>query len=482
MVAALVDEPLLEGYGQTNQKDATMSDAKENAALSSIAASVVITLGKGGAGLATGSLALISDAAHSLLDVVATTMTWLAIRAASKPADEGHHYGHGKVESIAALAETAFLFLLSGAVAIEGFRRLWEKQSVVTIHWSAIAVLLISIAIDAWRYLNLTRVARETNSEALAADALHFSSDLVNSVLVLLAFGATALGYPQADALVAIGVAIFIAVAGYRLARRTLDTLLDAAPKGSAAQIRKIVRDVPGVVDVDDVRARRAGSDFFIDLEISVARSMPFDRLGALKAAIVAAIHVEFPDANVTVTATPVTLDEETVLERVILIAARRRLPVHHVTVQDLSGKLSVSLDLEVDGGLSLGEAHTIATHLEMAIREELGSETEVETHIEPLVVSSLVGRDVSDEKMARVTHSLTRNAGLSDTISDVHNVRARETEHGLIVNYHCRVDPALDVTSVHESVDRLEQLVRKDFPEIVRIVSHTEPLRDTKL
>ena len=459
-----------------------MSDAKENAALSSIAASVVITLGKGGAGLATGSLALISDAAHSLLDVVATTMTWLAIRAASKPADEGHHYGHGKVESIAALAETAFLFLLSGAVAIEGFRRLWEEQSVVTIHWSAIVVLLISIAIDAWRYINLTRVARATNSEALAADALHFSSDLVNSVLVLLAFGATALGYPQADALVAIGVAIFIAVAGYRLARRTLDTLLDAAPKGSASQIRKIVRDVPGVVDVDDVRARRAGSDFFIDLEISVARSMPFDRLGALKAAIIAAIHLEFPDANVTVTATPVTLDEETVLERVILIAARRRLPVHHVTVQDLSGKLSVSLDLEVDGGLSLGEAHTIATHLETAIREELGSETEVETHIEPLVVSSLVGRDVSDEKMVRVTDSLTRNAGLSDTISDVHNVRARETEHGLIVNYHCRVDPALDVTSVHESVDRLEQQVRKDFPEIVRIVSHTEPLRDTKL
>jgi divalent metal cation (Fe/Co/Zn/Cd) transporter len=150
--------------------------------------------------------------------------------------------------------------------------------------------------------------------------------------------------------------------------------------------------------------------------------------------------------------------------------------------VQDLSGKLSVSLDLEVDGGLSLGEAHTIASQLETAIREELGSETEVETHIEPLVVSSLVGRDVSDEKMARVTDSLTRNAGMSDTISDVHNVRARETEYGLIVNYHCRVDPALDVTSVHESVDRLEHLVRKDFPEIVRIVSHTEPTRDGKL
>jgi cation diffusion facilitator family transporter len=455
-----------------------MSDAKENAALSSIAASVIITLGKGGAGLFTGSLALLSDAAHSLVDVVATTLTWLAIREASKPADEGHHYGHGKVESIAALAETAFLFVLAGVVAIEGFRRLWEEQSAVVVHWSAIVVLLISIAIDAWRFINLTRVAKATHSEALAADALHFSSDLINSVLVLLAFGAAALGYPQADSLVAIGVAIFIAVAGYRLARRTLDTLLDAAPKGAALQIRKIVRDVTGVVEVEDIRARRAGSDLFIDLEINVARSMPFDRLGALKTAIIYAIRLAFPLANVTITATPVTLDEETVLERIILIAARRRLPVHHVTVQDLSGKLSVSLDLEVDGALSLGEAHSVASQLEVAIREELGADTEVETHIEPLVVSSLVGHDVPEDKKAFVSSALAKQAETIGTISDVHNVRVRETGHGLIVNYHCRVDPTLDVTTVHEAVDRLEHHVRKDVPDILRIVSHTEPLR----
>jgi len=455
-----------------------MSDAKENAALSSIAASVVITLGKGGAGLLTGSLALISDAAHSLLDVVATTITWLAIRAASKPADEEHHYGHGKVESIAALVETGFLFLLSGAVAIEGVRRLWEEHAAITIHWTAIVVLLVSIAIDAWRYLTLTRVAKETHSEALAADALHFSSDLINSVLVLAAFGAAALGYPQADALVALGVSGFIAVAGYRLARRTLDTLLDTAPAGLAPQIRKIVRDVVGVVSVDDIRARRSGSDLFVELEIAVARSMPFDRLGALKAAIIAAIRLEFAGANVTVTANPVTLDEETVLERVILIAARRRLPVHHVTVQELSGKLSVSLDLEVDGALSLGDAHAIASQLEAAIREELGPETEVETHIEPLVVSSLFGRDVSEQQKDVVTAALVQHASESGTISDVHSVRVRETGHGLIVNYHCRVDPALDVTTVHQAVDRLEQHVRKDIPDILRIVSHTEPLR----
>ena len=455
-----------------------MSNAKENAALSSIAASVIITLGKGWAGLATGSLALISDAAHSLLDVAATTMTWLAIRAASKPADEEHHYGHGKIESIAALVETAFLFLLSGAVAIEGIRRLWEAQSTIQVHWFAIVVLVMSIAIDAWRYITLKRVANETNSEALAADALHFSSDLVNSVLVLFALGASAFGFPQADAFVAIGVSIFIAIAGYRLAQRTLNTLLDRAPSGSASQIKELVTAVPGVVRVEDVKVRQAGADLFVEIEVSVARSMSFDRVGALKNAITSAIRTVFSDANITVTSTPVTLDEETILERVIIIAARRRLPVHHVTVQEISGKLSVSLDLEVDGKMSLGDAHAIASQLENAIQEELGLETEVETHIEPLVISSMIGRDVEEDRRQLVAKSLIENALRSQTITDIHNVRVRATDHGLIVNYHCRVDPNLEVTIVHDAVDQLEHRVRKESPDILRIVSHTEPVR----
>ena len=455
-----------------------MSDAKENAALSSIAASVVITLGKGWAGFATGSLALISDAAHSLLDVAATTMTWLAIRAAAKPADEDHHYGHGKVESVAALVETAFLFLLSGAVAIEGIRRLWEEQSTVKIHWLAILVLILSIAIDGWRFTALRRVAKETHSEALAADALHFSSDLINSVLVLAAFGASALGYPQADALVAVGVSFFIAVAGYRLAQRTLNTLLDTAPLGSAGQIKKLASSVPGVVNVEEIKARQVGADLFIEIEISVARSMPFDRVGILKDMVVSTIRSDFLQASITVTTTPVTLDEETVLERVIIIAARRRIPVHHVTVQKIEGKLSVSLDLEVDGKMSLSDAHTVASHLENAIQKELGQETEVETHIEPLVISSLIGHDVDEPRRQQIANSLTRNALSSQTITDIHNVRVRATDHGLIVNYHCRVAPDLEVTLVHEAVDQLEHKVRKDNPDILRIVSHTEPIR----
>ncbi len=454
------------------------AERKEQAAAWSIAASAIITIGKGAAGFATGSLALISDALHSVVDVAATTLTYLAVRTANKPADDKHHYGHGKVESLAALFETALLFILSGAVAYEGIRRLLSGHSDITWSWAAVGVLLVSIVIDAARWYQLTKVARETKSEALAADALHFSSDLVNSVLVLFAFAAAAYGFPQADSLVAVGVALFIALAGFRLAKQTIDSLLDTAPAGVTDEIRAQVSGIPGVASVESVKLRPAGHQLFIEVEIGVSRTLPLDRLSAIKEAIGTSIRAERPEAVVTVTAMPRALDDETILERVLLIAAKRRVPVHHVTVQTLNGRISVSLDLEVDGRMSLGSAHIIASRLEAAIRDELGADTEVETHIEPLVTANLEGHDVEASIVTAVEQSLARHALEIGTVSDVHSVRVRGTEHGLIVNYHCRVDPTLDVAHVHEKVDELEHLVRSDVPAITRIVSHTEPLR----
>jgi cation diffusion facilitator family transporter len=451
---------------------------KERAALWSILASAGITIAKGVAGLATGSLALISDAAHSLLDVAATTITWLAVRAAHKPADEQHQFGHGKFESLAALIETAFLFVLSGAVAYEGVRRLSTGESHVEASWAAAAVLVGAIVIDAWRWWSLKRVARETGSDALDADALHFSSDLVNSVLVLAALGAAALGYPQADALVAVGVSGFIALAGFRLAQRTVNTLLDAAPKGLAEQVRARAEGIPGVVSVERVRVRPAGGHVFGEVLVRVSRTLPLERVAEIKEKVVRAIQEELPQGEFTVAADPIQLDDETIMERVLLAAARLRVPVHHVTVQTLARRLSVSFDLEVDGRMSLGRAHAIASRVEAAIREELGPQVEVESHIEPLVAAQLEGREADAATVARIATTLAENTAADDGIADVHDVRVRVTESGLVVNYHCHVDPALDVASVHGLVDDLEQRVRRQHPEILRVVGHAEPMR----
>jgi cation diffusion facilitator family transporter len=456
----------------------TAARRKERAALWSILASATITIAKGAAGLATGSLALISDAAHSLLDVAATTITWLAVRAAHRPADEEHQFGHGKIESLAALIETAFLFVLSGAVAYEGLRRLSTGESDVQPSWTAVAVLVGAILVDAWRWWSLTRVARETRSEALEADALHFSADLVNSVLVLGALGAAAMGYPQADALVAVGVAGFIAFAGFRLAQRTVNTLLDTAPKGLAEQVRSAAEQVPGVVSVERVRVRPVGGHIIGEVLVRVSRTLPLERVAEIKDKVVRAINDELPQGEFTVTADPIQLDDETILERVLLAAARLRVPIHHVTVQTLSRRLSVSFDLEVDGRMRLGQAHEIASRVESAIRDELGPQVEVESHIEPLVASELEGREADSATVARIATTLAENTKVEDGIADVHDVRVRVTASGLVVNYHCRVDPARDVSSVHEKVDDLERRVRRAHPEILRVVGHAEPMR----
>lgn len=451
---------------------------KESAALASIGASAAITIGKLVAGLMSGSLALMSEAGHAAVDTGATILTWLAVRAAHKPADDEHHYGHGKYESLAALVETGLLFALTAFVVIEATHRLLSKDASVEAKPIAFIVLFASIAIDAVRWISLSRIAKETRSDALAADALHFSSDLVASILVLIGLTVAYFGYPQADAWAAFGVAAFVAIAGYRLGRRTVDALIDTAPEGVADRLRTAVEAVPGVVRVDYLRLRPAGPVLLGEIGIGVARTLPQERVARITEAATEAIKNEAPEAELTLTTAPLALDDETALERVLLVAARQKRAIHHVTVQEIEGRRSISLDLELDGRMQHGSAHDAATRLEAAVREELGDDVEVETHIEPLETRELEGHDVSTDLSATIATDLAKHAAGGGLIADVHNVRVRRTDAGLVVNYHCRVDPTLSVTRVHEAVDDIDRLLKGGRGDICRVVGHAEPIR----
>lgn len=451
---------------------------KQRAALISIAVTIAITLAKGITGWLSGSLALMSDAMQSLLDVAATTATFLAVRIADKPADEEHPYGHGKFESLAALGQTILLCMLAGIVAFEGIRRLDTGETSIEATPITFIVLIVSILVDASRWWFLRKTAAETGSQALAADALHFSSDLVNSILVILALLAARLGYPQVDPLVAIGVAVFIAIAGYNLGRQTIDTLIDTAPKELTARVRKLVADIPGVVEVESVRLRPAGGQVLGEIEIKVGRMLPLERVVAIKAQVSRALESNQKGCAITVTANPQALDNETVLERVLLIAAKRRVPVHHITTQQVEGRLSIGLDMEVDGRMTLGAAHTIANKLEAALRGEFGPETEIDTHIEPLNAQELEGHPLDDDTHRAIAEKLTSFAAATGVISDVHQVRARETQAGWFVHFHCRADPKLAIGEVHRIVDEIERQLRGAFTAIDRVVGHAEPPR----
>ena len=451
---------------------------KEKAAFWSIIASMTLTIGKLVAGLLSGSLALMSEAGHALLDTGATLITYFAIKAADKPADDDHHYGHGKIEALAALIETSLLMVLAGVVLYEAYHRLGIDTANVDASPLAFGVLMVSIVIDLNRWRSLSRIAKETRSEALAADALHFASDMISSVLVLIGLAGTAYGFKQADTLAALGVAVFIAIAGFKLGRRTIDTLIDAAPDGASQHLREAIERIAGVVKIESLRIRAGGANLFAEATIGVARTASHDRVARIRNQVLDTACALYPEINMTLTTIPVALDEESVLERILLIAAHKRVPVHHVTVLSLGETLSISLDIEVDARMSLGTAHAIATRLEGAIKHEFGGKTEVETHIEPLTVALLEGNDASADLCETITTHLKEQACAK--ITDIHNVRVRQNVQGLIVNYHCRVDPSISVAEIHTLVDRLEQQTKARFPDIARIVSHTEPLRST--
>ncbi len=452
-------------------------DIKSRAALASIAASALLTLGKLAAGLLSGSLALISEAGHGLLDTGATILTYFAVRASAQPADDEHHYGHGKIEAVTALIETGLLIVLAFGVMVEALRRLFgQAAEPVDASWPVFAVLVISIVVDFVRYRSLSKIATETRSDALAADALHFSSDLIASICVLIGLGAASFGFRQGDTLAAVAVAFFIAIAGWRLGRQTIDTLVDRAPAGLSERLRDRIENIAGVVRVDSLRLRPAGARVIGELGVGVPRTMPLERVAVIKADITRAMSEEAPETDITITANPVALDNESVLEQVLLIAARRRVPVHHVTVQEIDGVKSISFDVELDGAMSHGRAHDIASGLEDAVRAELGGEIEVDSHIEPLEVQELSGQDVGTRRAEDITGALVSLAAAGAILRDVHEVRARETQQGLVVNYHCRVDPRLTVNEVHEAVDAIDHGMRQTFADIARVVGHAEP------
>src|SRR3981081_4095534 len=452
-----------------------LHNVKARVAAISIFASAGMATAKFVVGISIGSVAFTSEALHSSVDVVATVITWMVVRVSDRPADEEHHYGHGKLESVSALGIIAMLYVLAGGILVESYSRLREGAPPPTISAIPFIVLLIDIAVNFWRARALHRAAHDTKSQALEADALHFASDVLGSAAVIIGLALSGLGYAWGDAAAAIGVAVMIALLGLRLARSTVETLLDRAPEGALEKATAAIRTVPGVVDVERLRVRMVGSTHFIDAIVQVPRTYPIDRVDEIKRRAQEAVARALGDADLTFTAVPVARDNESVRERIMVIARNSGLAIHHVTVHHLGGTLTVSIDLEVDGEMALTAAHDIAHELERSIREDFGEDVEVDTHIEPLEPELPAGTDDAGARGGAILQAQTRLAA-DGAIHDIHNVRVRDTSAGEIVNFHCRAASSMSVIKVHENVDAIERALRRAYPTVKRVISHAEP------
>ncbi|AAM71780.1 MAG TPA: cation transporter [Chlorobaculum sp.] len=454
-------------------------EKKQHVALSSVAASLLLTAMKLVVGLMTGSIGILSEAAHSAIDFGAAALTWFAVRISDKPADKKHHYGHTKIESVSALIETGLLILTSVWIIYEAVTRLLSGTTEIEVTWYAIAVIIISIIVDISRASALKKVAKETKSQALEADALHFTSDIVSSAVVLAGLGFVALGMHWADAVAGIFVAVLVGKAAWELGRKTIDVLIDTAPEGLSEQIEEIVVNAPGVIGINKMRIKPAGGPFvFIDLTISVSRTLPQEKVVAICAGVEQRLKAALPDSDITVNARPVVLDSETVTERIHTIGLNHGLHAHNILTSLSGDHKQITFDVEVDSRLTIRQAHDAVTELENELHREFNEEIDLCIHLDPINSEERNVQPADPENEARITALIRQAASTIPGILNVHALKIHVLSYNkLCITLHCGFDDNTVLADVHPLTSRLECLIYRDIPETSRIIVHAEPV-----
>ena len=461
---------------------------KKRAALLSIGSAALLLCLKTFLVAKTGSLGVLSEALHSGLDLVAAIITFLSVRVADEPADEKHPYGHGKFENFSAFVETGLLLLTALYIIYEAFSRLLFRSVHIEPSLTAILILLVALAIDITRARALNAVAKKYESEALEADALHFSTDVWSTVVVIVGIALVWAGnvwnvpwLAYADALAGLAVAGVVLWVGSQLGKRTLDALLDVAPQGLQNEITNAVRRMDGVLDVQRVRVRRAGNRHFVDATVSVARTASLEQVHALSDAIEKRVG-EIVPSDVIVHAEPRAPRNEHLFEAIRAVAQKLGLAIHDLTAWQDDANLFVELHLEVDENLSLRAAHRRATELEEGIQKLRGGNVQVNIHIEPLG-KHIATPDTREGEMRQlelaVENFLNKLPIEYDELLNCHDVRVRQVEQHILVSCHCTMKSDLPITRIHDVTAALEDRVKEAFPQISRVTIRPEPAEE---
>jgi len=446
-----------------------VSPQRRTALVSIVAASVLIAV-KLSTGVASGSLGLVSEAVHSGTDLVAALLTFFAVGYAGRPADEGHPYGHGKAEHLAALAEAGILSLVSIGVAALAVARLagWVSSEVEPQWWAFAAVGLV-IAIDFARTLVSLRAARQYASPALLSNALHFGGDLAGTLAVLAGLVAAGLGWPAGDSLAALFVAALVLSAAARLMKVNVDVLMDRTPVAAEQAARAAIAGVQPAVDLRRLRLRQAAGRHFADVVIGVSPGAAVGQGHAAADRVEDALHRTLPGSDVVVHVEPG--DEAALRERALAaaLAVPRVREVHNLSVLSVGAGTEVSLHLKLPGELSLDEAHAVAEEVERAIRDAVPEVAEVQTHIEPLAEEA-VGHEV--EADSATVERIVRDA----TGASPRELRFLRTDDGLVVLLTLALAGDATLAGAHSSASTVEERIRGALPDVADVIVHTEP------
>ena len=454
---------------------------KKVVALSSVLAAIFLTTIKIVVGLITGSLGILSEAAHSGLDLIAAAITFFAVRISAHPADSEHTYGHGKVENLSALFETLLLLVTCVWIIYEAIQRLFFKHVEVEASFWAFLIMGISIIVDVSRSRALFRVAKKYRSQALEADALHFSTDVWSSSVVIVGLVLVRLAgvlkipwLAQADAVAAMGVAGIVIYVSIQLGMRTITDLLDAVRPGLRDQVRQVTL-VPGVEGIKRVRVRRSGPETFADVTLLVSRNTPFEDAHAIAGHAKAKVQELLPGADVVIHVNPIVSADEDIATKVRILAARRGIGAHSIRSRQTEDGRWLEFHLEVADDLNLDQAHEVATHFEEELRREVPELESIVTHIEPDDNVGIIQPATEAEKQ-RVMQALTQLTEETDIIGEPHYLRVESLNGELMVSFHCDIDPTTPLSDAHALTERVEQFLRSHLPNLGRVVIHVEP------
>ncbi len=451
---------------------------KQQVALSSVIASILLTAMKLVVGIMTGSIGIISEAAHSALDFGAAALTLFAVRMSDKPADQKHQYGHAKVESVSALIETGLLIVTSIGIIYAAVQRLMGGKIDIEVTWYAIAIMVISIVVDFSRSRALMRVAKETNSAALEADALHFSSDILSSAVVLVGLLFVSMGIVWADAVAGIAVALLVGFAAFKLGKKTIDILIDSAPEGLAERIEEITLNIGGVIGVDKLRVKPTGPQVFVEMAVSVNRTLSVEKVQAICKAIEEKVREEIPIGDITINTKPVALNNETIAERIHVIGLNHNLHAHNIATNLTDRKKHITFDVEIDQQLTIKQAHDTVNALEEELHREFDGELDICIHLDLLRNEEHSTTSLSSDEENQVRNLIVTVAERIEKIEDVHDIQVRKTEkQRLFITLHCSFNDDAQLEEVHSLTSQLEGAIYQSLPDACRVIIHAEPL-----
>lgn len=442
-------------------------------ALVSVFIGVAIVLGKIVVGLLTGSLGILSEAAHSVMDLIASTFALVAVSAARKPADNEHPYGHGRAENLAAFGTGVLLTITAAGIAFEALRRLIFGGHAVNPAGYAFVLLIATLGIESGRAVVLRRVARIADSEALRADATDRLADVFAIVAVLVGLVGVRMGFVWADSAAALLVAALIARSAGQVVWRSGDILIDRAPAGAEKQLRAAIQGVSGVREVRSVRVRKSGPSLLGDANIATARMLSLEAAGRLVDEVKRAAKAALPSLELTVVVEGQTRPSDLV-ERIHAAAARNGgvRDLHNVTVErESDGSLHLTMHAKLPGDMTLATASAASSELEKTLRAELPDATRVDIHLEPMEPHVVRGEDVTSRRVqlaARMREIVEAHPEVRRCV----DVELSDRHHRIYAHVVAELDGDVSLEHAHRVESELEEQIRRALPEVHEVVA----------